>query len=44
MNILKFGILAVCFLGVVSLTGCGTMKGVGQDLEAAGRTIRNVAD
>ena len=44
MTMLRFGLLTVCLLGIVSLAGCGTIRGVGQDLEAAGRTIRNVAD
>lgn len=31
-------------LGIVALSGCNTMRGVGQDVEATGDKIENAAE
>jgi predicted small secreted protein len=38
----KFALLAILSLSVV-LTGCNTVKGLGQDLQKAGETIEGAA-
>lgn len=32
------------FLGIAALSGCNTMRGVGQDIEATGDKIENTAE
>jgi entericidin B len=35
---------ATLLLGVLLITGCNTMKGVGQDIETAGEKVQGAAD
>ena len=36
--------LLLLALGALSLTGCNTIEGVGQDLQSAGRAVEDAAD
>lgn len=43
MNILKIGLAAIFLVSCLYVTACNTMKGVGQDTEAAGEAIEKKA-
>ena len=40
---LKKSLLFLSLLSVLSLVGCNTMRGMGQDVSAAGDTVSNTA-
>ncbi|MGX6646607.1 entericidin A/B family lipoprotein [Maricaulaceae bacterium MS644] len=40
----RIATLFVCFLMLVSLTACNTMRGAGQDLENAGESVQDAAE
>lgn len=40
----KMMIVAGLSMGFVTLTGCGTMAGVGKDIQSAGQTIESSAE
>lgn len=37
-------VVLLVMLGIATLTGCNTMRGVGQDIEATGDKIENTAE
>jgi entericidin B len=45
MKMIKHLIYVLCLLGVwLSVTGCNTTKGAGQDIQAGGRAIERAAE
>jgi predicted small secreted protein len=44
MSTMKILCLGACFLSLCFLSACGTMRGMGQDLEATGRAVQDVVD
>ncbi len=45
MKIIKKIVYLVCVLGVwLSLTGCHTIKGAGEDIQAGGRAIERAVE
>jgi entericidin B len=45
MGLVRKLIYAICVLGIwLSLTGCNTAEGVGEDVQAGGRAIERAAE
>ncbi len=44
MTIRKFSLLSLSLLSLFALSACGTLNGVGRDLEAAGRGVQSAVN
>lgn len=40
MTSFKLSVFVLGLVGIVALSGCGTIHGAGQDLESAGRAVQ----
>ena len=44
MKTFKLSILVLGLISISFLSGCGTLRGAGEDLESAGRAVQDVVD
>jgi len=44
MLLRKFIVVSIAFTGLLSLTACNTISGVGKDISTAGTAIENAAE